>query len=77
MQIVQATLIKLATDDGLCSFEPGVSVGQKYLVDLDTIRRGQSMIHHHDNGTFEAHTKDIINTVDAGWLPLQCLRLEA
>jgi hypothetical protein len=78
MHIVRATLIKLATDDGLCTFEERVQLGQTYLVDLDTITRGQTMIHRHDNGQCEAHVKDIIDVAGTrNWLPLECLRLEA
>jgi hypothetical protein len=73
--IVKAVLVKTCTEDGLVSFRSGVSVGHEYLVDLNTIRRKQSMTHVHDDGRPEDHHKDIIFTWDGVWLPLECLQL--
>lgn len=72
MTIVKATLIKHKTDDGLVEFNPGVPLGQEYLVDLDS-RRKQSMF----NAEFlVTHKKDLIFTPEGAWLPVECLKLQ-
>lgn len=80
MVIVQATVTKLATDDGLIEFEPHVAIGHTYLVDVCSIRRAQPMVKQLPDGTFIEHKKDIVYLAaddEAGWLPLDCLKLEA
>jgi hypothetical protein len=79
MTIVQATVTKLATDDGFIEFEPHVAIGHTYLVDVCSIRRAQPMVKQLPDGTFVEHAKDIVYlaTGEAGWLPLDLLKLEA
>ena len=77
MQVVVATVTKLTTDDGLVTFLPHVTVGTRYLVDLDSLVRGQSMVARHADGTMQSHVKDIIWTVGEGWLPVECLAMSA
>jgi hypothetical protein len=77
--IVRAVVKKLKTEDGLVSFSH-TDLGKVYLVDLDTIRRGQTMAHYHSDDTeLEAeplfHEKDIIWTIDGGWIPLELVDL--
>ena len=75
--VVRAVLEKLATADGLVRFAHA-QVGQEYLCHLESITRGQTLIHGKDDngGPPIVHEKDIIWTVDGVWLPLECLRLE-
>ena len=75
--VVRAILEKLITDDGIIAFADHARLGQEYLVHLDSIRRGQTLVHYHEGNGDEPvlHTKDIIFTVDGSWLPLECLRL--
>jgi hypothetical protein len=77
VKVVRAVVEKLVTADGLVHFQSGVKVGSEYLVRLDSIRKGQAIIHYHDGNGDEpiTHTKDIIWTVEGFWLPLECLRL--
>jgi hypothetical protein len=78
MTIVRATVIALQTPDGFCQFEPHVTVGQTYLVDLQTVQRQRTMVHQHPDGSCVAHCKDIIYVAGGGgWLPLELIRLEA
>ena len=73
--IVRAVLEKLATADGLVSFNSKVTIGTVYFVILESITRGQQMLHM-SGGVTTPHQKDIIWTPDGFWLPLECLRLE-
>jgi len=75
--IVKATLVKLATDDGLVQFEAHAKLGAEYFVELNSIMRQQRMIHTSEetNGTPTVHFKDIIWTAHGDWLPLECIQL--
>lgn len=73
--IVKAVVEKLETADGLVRFAHA-HIGKVYLVDVATIRRGQTLVHYHDDDVAPLlHEKDIIWTVDGFWLPLDCLKL--
>ena len=75
--IVRAVVTKLATDDGYVSFLHG-HIGKEYLVEINSIRRGQTLVHWHPStGDDEqvVHQKDIIWSVEGDWLPLECLTL--
>ena len=73
--IVKATLIKLKTDDGLVEFSPGIEVGREYIVDLNSIRRDQTLMHFDIKGASINHRKDLIWTWDGQWLPMECLKI--
>jgi hypothetical protein len=75
MVLVRAVVTKLATDDGLVALAPHVRVGTTYVVDVATIRRAQTMVHRHPDGTWVSHAKDVVWTAEGTWLPLDCLRL--
>lgn len=39
MNLVPAKLVKLKTDDGLVEMEPGVEIGKRYVIDLDSLKK--------------------------------------
>lgn len=74
--IVEAIVETLETSDGLVRFAHA-HIGKRYLVEVDSIRRGQTMLHWpHEGEEPISHAKDIIFTIDGVWLPLECLRLQ-
>lgn len=58
MRLVEATLVKKETEDGLASVLPHISLGNKYLIDLDSIKEGQ--LFNTEKNVF--HFKRIVDT---------------
>lgn len=72
MNIVEATLIKHRTDDGLAGIKSNVPLGKTYKVDLDSIRTGQFI----NFDKFEMHEKQIIDDISGLYLFLDLLEIK-
>ena len=72
MREVIATLIKLQTDDGLFEIWESVSLGKRYLVDLNSIEitDGYNFIQN------VPWRKEIIHTTEGEWFPTEMLEFE-
>jgi hypothetical protein len=65
-------VIKTNTDDGLLPLRPGVAIGDKFLVDLDT--RQRSVLLNNEYGI--THEKELVQEAETGgWLPVECVQL--
>lgn len=70
--LVQARVIKLATDDGLLKLTDDVTIGQVYVVDIST--RATTVLLNKDKQ--QLHEKEIMQCAeDGGWLALECIEL--
>ena len=67
--IVQARLIKLATDDKLMEMNESIELGKIFLVDLNT----KHEVTLHNTEYDKEHTKEVVLCVDGGWLPTEIL----
>lgn len=73
MRIVEATLIKKATDDGLMEFIDEVELGRKYRIDLDSM----AFYSMYNKEQEKYHTKAMVMDVEEGApLPTECLMWE-
>lgn len=79
MRLVKAKLIKLTTSDGLLDFWEETPLGKVYIVDADS---GEEVeMYNVDKNIY--HKQRVISTVDpvtrktTGWLPVECLEIEA
>ena len=60
MQLATIELVRRQSDDGLAEAKDSITIGKRYLVDLDTLRIARFW---HTEKHVE-HTKTIVNTVD-------------
>lgn len=71
-KVVNATLIKLKTDDGLVEFHPDVPLGKVYKIDLSLVKT-MEMYNHVKN---VSHMKEMVWDMRGGWLPTEVLSWE-
>ncbi len=67
--LCRAVLIKLKSDNGLFTTEPGVPLGKVYWVYPESIQRGE--FRHEPTG--QHHHAQIIYLEDGTWMPLELL----
>lgn len=77
MHLTRATVTKLKTDDGLVETWDYVKVGDRYVVDLDTVRADQQM---YNLDTHVNHRKTIVQVQNPdgtwGWMALELLKVD-
>lgn len=78
MRLVRGTVIALKTSDGLVETWPYVKVGDRYVLDLDTVVEEQQMynLDQHVN-----HRKTIVQVQNPdgswGWMAMELLKVDA
>lgn len=66
-----ASLISLATADGMVEFSEDVPLGRTYHVDLQTRR---SVVLYNLDACC-SHQKEVVQDESGGWLPVECLKV--
>lgn len=69
---VTATLIKLATEDGLVEFNYDVPIGKVYKIDLST----KATVELFNQERNISHFKEVVWDTRGGWLPTEVLQWE-
>jgi hypothetical protein len=70
--LTRARLIKRVTDDGMFKVFEDVPIGREYVIDLDSLRSAR----FYNINKEQFHTKDIVNTQEGGFLPMELLEIE-